>query len=284
MALSAYAPDQHVLLRPEVKYIANMHGNEVVGLEVLLYLIDYLLTSNDTQVVQLMNSTRIWIMPSMNPDGLAISTYGDCTTVNGRQVKLRCVRGESDTLQFRFTTGGIDLNRNFPDHLGATLESSIQAVETSAVISWLTRVPFVLSANYHGGAFVVNTPLDRYCKSRSPSLNLAECWCSFKDVRGVSTSADDDIFQMLAHQYINRTVKSNEDCLGGFTNEGFVTRGADWYEIVGGMQDYGYFNYGTIELTMEISCCKYPRNSTLVDYWNFNRPAMIDLLSQARRG
>ena len=87
MALSAYAPDQHILLRPEVKYIANMHGNEVVGLEVLLYLVDYLLTSTDTQAVQLMNSSRIWIMPSMNPDGLADSTYGDCATTNGRLVK-----------------------------------------------------------------------------------------------------------------------------------------------------------------------------------------------------
>ena len=87
MALSAYDPDQHVLLRPEVKYIGNMHGNEVVGLEVLLYLIEYLLTSNDTQVIQLMNQSRIWIMPSMNPDGLANSNYGDCTSVVGRLVE-----------------------------------------------------------------------------------------------------------------------------------------------------------------------------------------------------
>lgn len=84
MALSAYAPDQHILLRPEVNYIGNMHGNEVVGLEILLYLIEYLLTSNDHQVVQLMSSTRIWILPSMNPDGLALSQYGDCSTTNGR--------------------------------------------------------------------------------------------------------------------------------------------------------------------------------------------------------
>jgi murein tripeptide amidase MpaA len=84
MALSAYSPSEHILLRPEVKYIGNMHGNEVVGLEVLLYLIEYLLTSNDTQVSQLMNQSRIWIMPSMNPDGLEKSIYGDCTSTVGR--------------------------------------------------------------------------------------------------------------------------------------------------------------------------------------------------------
>lgn len=87
MALSAHAPNKHILLRPEVKYIGNMHGNEVVGLEILLYLIEYLLTSTDPQVVQLMKHTRIWIMPSMNPDGLTLSQYGDCSTTNGRLVR-----------------------------------------------------------------------------------------------------------------------------------------------------------------------------------------------------
>jgi carboxypeptidase D len=61
-----------------------MHGNEVVGLEMLLYLIEYLLTSNDNQVIELMNRCRIWIMPSMNPDGLELSHYGDCSSVDGR--------------------------------------------------------------------------------------------------------------------------------------------------------------------------------------------------------
>lgn len=61
-----------------------MHGNEVVGLEVLLHLIEYLLTSNDNQVYQLMTQSRIWIMPSMNPDGLQKSQYGDCSSNLGR--------------------------------------------------------------------------------------------------------------------------------------------------------------------------------------------------------
>lgn len=88
MALSSYSPNKHILLRPEVKYIGNMHGNEVVGLEMLLYLIEYLLTSNDNQARQLMDQSRIWIMPSMNPDGLELSQYGDCSSVNGRLFAL----------------------------------------------------------------------------------------------------------------------------------------------------------------------------------------------------
>ncbi len=67
-----------------MKYIGNMHGNEVISLEMLLYLIEYLLTSDDNQVIELMNRSRIWIMPSMNPDGLELAQYGDCSTTNGR--------------------------------------------------------------------------------------------------------------------------------------------------------------------------------------------------------
>lgn len=89
---------------------------------------------------------------------------------------------------------------------------------------------------------------------------------------------------MIGHRYIDHTNRSGESCDGSFSAQGHVVRGADWYEIVGGMQDYGYFNYGTIELTMEISCCKYPLTARLIDYWNYNRVAMIDLLLQAQRG
>jgi len=89
---------------------------------------------------------------------------------------------------------------------------------------------------------------------------------------------------MIAHAYVNRKILTNEDCLSGYVNEGYVTRGADWYELTGGMQDYGYLNYGTIEVTMEISCCKYPVSNSLENYWNYNRDAIIEYLYQAQRG
>lgn len=73
-------PTDHVPMKPNVKYVANMHGNEAVGRELMLHLIAYLLNSSgrSQNVKSLLKHTNIHIMPSMNPDGFEKSIEGRC--------------------------------------------------------------------------------------------------------------------------------------------------------------------------------------------------------------
>lgn len=54
-----------------------MHGNEVLGREMLLKLADFLCEEyklNNPNIRALIQGTRIHLMPSMNPDGWQLAT------------------------------------------------------------------------------------------------------------------------------------------------------------------------------------------------------------------
>ena len=124
-------------LEPEFKYVANMHGDETVGRELSLYLIEWLVDGygNDSRATSLINNTAIFIMPTMNPDGFEMGQ--------------------------RYNANGIDLNRDFPDQFtDVSNTTNGRAPETKAVMEWTWEHHFVLSANMHGGALVANYPFD----------------------------------------------------------------------------------------------------------------------------
>lgn len=66
---------RRTLLKPMFKYVANMHGDEALGREMLIYLAQYLLRNYNRvpEVTDLVNTVDIYLMPSLNPDGFAKS-------------------------------------------------------------------------------------------------------------------------------------------------------------------------------------------------------------------
>ena len=142
-------PGKRDLLVPEFKYVGNMHGNEVVGKELLLHLVNELCLKYATNktIQNLIMTTRIHILITMNPDGFTNAKQGQCSGVVGRT-----------------NANGFDLNRNFPDPYYPRAYPLQQ--ETKAIMQWLSQYPFVLSANLHGGAIVANYPYDNYKNGR----------------------------------------------------------------------------------------------------------------------
>ena len=223
-------------VEPELKYIANMHGDETPGREFCLYLIEWLCENygSDPRATDLVNNTDIFIMPSMNPDGFENGT--------------------------RYNANGEDLNRDFPDQFSDPMNYGRQP-ETVAVMEWNWEHQFVLSANMHTGALVVNYPFD------GPSTGV------------YSASPDDDLFIQLSLAYsINHS-----DMYDGSFNQG-ITNGAEWYAITGGMQDWNYVWEEDFEVTLEQCDIKWPDASQLPALWADNQESLLVYLEEVYKG
>lgn len=133
-------PDRESPRKPKFKYVGNMHGDETVSRQVLVYLVEYLLTKygEEKRIAELVNSTDIYIMPSMNPDGFEKSIEGDCSGDNGGRNNAK----------------NKDLNRSFPDQFDGTTSDPATIPEVMAVMRWIQEKKSVFLA-----LFVLNTQI-----------------------------------------------------------------------------------------------------------------------------
>ncbi|KAF7490277.1 Carboxypeptidase -like protein [Sarcoptes scabiei] len=252
-------PGEHEPGEAEIKLIANIHGNEAIGRELLLHLIDLLIGSyrTDPQIKWLVDNLRIHIVPTMNPDGFDRAIEGDCMGIEGRE-----------------NANQIDLNRNFPDQFYPRLDE-IQP-ETSMIMNWSRTHPFVLSLSLHGGALVANYPFDNNQENR----------------KNYSKSPDDDVFRYLAHLYSKNHPQMSKgrcedvcdlDLIEEYFPDG-ITNGAEWYPVNGGMQDWNYIECDCFELTIETGCRKFPHSNTIRNYWKEHRNSLLQFMMATYNG
>lgn len=238
---------------PEFFLGGQMHGDELIGGMVCLRLIDKLLREYGTnpEVTNLVDNMEIFINPLSNPEGTYIAGP------------------DSVNFSIRYTRNGyglnhlIDMNRNFPDAIaGEHPDESDYAFETEAFMQYADSHHFVMSANLHSGAEVVNYPFDT-----DPSLPADNAWWEMVSAEYVA----------LARQYGGGSYMTS-DFPSGYIN-GFA-----WYTITGSRQDYmNYFKHCR-EVTLELSIEKRLANDLLDSYTSRNIPPMLAYMKRATLG
>jgi uncharacterized repeat protein (TIGR01451 family) len=190
---------------------------------------------SDPTLTGLVNNVEIWLCPISNPDGYVAST--------------------------RYNSQGFDLNREFPDPLNDPVDDPTgRPLEVQRIMVFGYQHRFVMGANYHGGAAVVNYPWDAV--GHTPS-----------------SSPDNGLFYNFSVGYAARNSLIYN---GSFPNG--VTQGWEWYTVYGGMQDWAYVWRGEHHVTIELGNTKKPAYEQMTTYWNYNRAAMIWWLQRVLSG
>ncbi len=239
--------NQHEANEPQFMYSSTMHGDETAGYVLMLRLIDYLLTGYDAdgQVTNLVNNLEIWINPDANPDG---TYHGGNSTVSGAR---------------RYNANSVDLNRNFPDPAaGPHPDGYAWQPETTTMMNLAEHNSFSISANFHGGAEVVNYPWDTWSR-----LHPDNTWWVF-----------------VSRRYADAVhVNSTDPTYMTFMQDG-ITNGYAWYRVTGGRQDYfTYFMRGR-EVTIELSDSKLLAASQLPAHWTYNKQSFLQYMENAFYG
>jgi subtilisin-like proprotein convertase family protein len=240
-------------IEPEIRLIANIHGDEKSGLMVLCDFLEWLLTgyeAHDPQAVQLVEEAELWIVPMVNPDG--------------------------NEQHRRYNGNWVDLNRNFGGPEGhSDGEAPFSEPETAAIASLSSTFGqrFVLGATYHSGEICFNTvwnysyavPADEavFFSSRTGG--------TYCNPPGSCPTLSN---HGLAAAYFD-----------GCSQPGFwYTNGADWYRTWGDTNDWSYSVWGTVDTTLEVSENKTPDPSQIPIINGYHRQAAINYCLKAFQG
>lgn len=304
-------PGEHETGEPEFRYTAGLHGNEALGRELLLLLMQFLCkeyNDDNPRVRRLVDGVRIHLVPSLNPDAYELA-YEMGSEMGNWALG-------------HWTEEGYDIFKNFPDlnsilwgaedrgwvprivpnhhipHTENVLNGSF-ATETKSIITWMQRTPFVLGANLQGGEKMVAYPFDMQRQPISPTDSRRsdnsnmneETWARIQrqNEGSLRETPDDAMFRWLAmsyaHSHMTMTETYRGSCHGDDVTGGQgITNRANWDPVVGSMNDFSYLHTNCFELSIFLGCDKFPHESELPLEWENNREALLSFIEQVNRG
>ena len=153
-----------------------------------------------------------------------------------------------------------DLNRDFPDFTTTDNNNDLKGrePETKAIMQFQAKHKFALSANFHGGSVVVNYPWD--------------------------THADDAPLTSLIVDLSKEYASFNEPMRNSSRFQDGIVNGYRWYHVDGGMQDWSYYWYNDLQVTIELSDHKWPNYDDIPQFYEENRESLVQYLNRVHQG
>lgn len=173
-------PESHSLLKPEFKYSANSFGDDWVGKELLLLLIKHLLESygKDDEITRLINSTRIHIVPSIDPESFE-KEY--------ERYKLEIANQNTTTQKMKNSLCNPDeiapnLDLIYPD---ARMDRQTYVTDRFRFTKWMDEMSFVLSGSLYDGQLLARLPYNTLAFNENSTR-----------------TQEDELFHYLAASYV----------------------------------------------------------------------------------
>lgn len=144
---------------PAILYNGIHHANELMGAEICMYMIDSLVRGygSDPQITAWVDSTEIWIVPIVNPDGHNVVMHLPPIDTSWR----KNTRDNNGNDTFDIYDDGVDLNRNYDFNWHMAMGRdwwdryyrgpyAFSELETQAIRDFSSDQHFIFAVNYHG--------------------------------------------------------------------------------------------------------------------------------------
>jgi carboxypeptidase T len=246
---------------PGIFYMGEHHAREPIGLEVAMYVLNYIVSNYgiDPAITSSVNNKQIWFMPLVNPDGHKIVT--DETDVWWR----KNIRDNNNNMILDAgTSDGVDINRNYgwewggegasgvPSDLTYYGPSPFSEPEAMAMKNVLDQHHFVAGITYHSYSELVLFPYAYATDAFAP---------------------DHASLQALAVSMANTIPAAG----GGFYTP---EKSSGLYPASGNTDDYAYGAHGVFCYTIEIGTQFIPPAAQITSICENNLQAALILLNR----